>query len=71
MESRAIKWWGWGWEDNTVPLETRPALVDYRRGRLKLDMSIGEDGVVVLRTLQRELDPDGIMNPGTLVAGPP
>ncbi len=69
MESRAIK--RWGWDDKRVPLETRPALVAYRRGRLKLDISIVEDGVVVLRTLKRELDPDGIMNPGTLVAGPP
>ena len=39
MESRAIKWWGWGWEDKTVPLETRPALLDYLRERLKLDMT--------------------------------
>ncbi|TLZ69664.1 MAG: hypothetical protein E6K14_09095, partial [Methanobacteriota archaeon] len=39
MESRAIKWWGWGWEDKTVPLESRPALVDYLRERLKLDLS--------------------------------
>ena len=32
---------------------------------------IGEAGLVVLRALKRELDPEGIMNPGTLVAGPP
>jgi len=32
---------------------------------------IGEDGLVVLRALKRELDPEGIMNPGTLLAGPP
>lgn len=31
---------------------------------------LGEDGIVVLRALKRELDPDGIMNPGKLVPGP-
>ena len=34
-----------------------------------LSRVIGEDGLVVLRALKRELDPDGIMNPGTLVMG--
>jgi alkyldihydroxyacetonephosphate synthase len=34
-----------------------------------LSRVIGEDGIVVLRALKRELDPDGIMNPGTLVTG--
>jgi alkyldihydroxyacetonephosphate synthase len=36
-----------------------------------LPQVIGEDGVVVLRALKRELDPDGIMNPGKLVAVSP
>jgi len=36
-----------------------------------LSRVIGEDGIVVLRALKRELDPDGIMNPGTLVTGSP
>jgi len=36
-----------------------------------LHRMIGEDGLVVLRALKRELDPEGIMNPGTLVAGLP
>jgi alkyldihydroxyacetonephosphate synthase len=34
-----------------------------------LSRVIGEDGLLVLRALKRELDPDGIMNPGTLVTG--
>ncbi|OGS59972.1 MAG: hypothetical protein A3K59_11045 [Euryarchaeota archaeon RBG_19FT_COMBO_69_17] len=36
MEARAVKWWGWGWEDKSFPVESRPALWAYLRERLKL-----------------------------------
>lgn len=26
MAARAVKWWGWGWEDHALPLESRPVL---------------------------------------------
>ena len=37
MESRAAKWWGWGWEDRSLPVEGRPVLWQYLQARLKLD----------------------------------
>jgi len=40
MEARALKWWGWGFEDKTVPLESRPVLWAYLQGRLKVDLSL-------------------------------
>src|SRR4030066_1060549 len=36
LEARAVKWWGWGWEDKSFPVESRPALWAYLRERLKL-----------------------------------
>ncbi|HWM52250.1 MAG TPA: hypothetical protein VNP71_03715 [Thermoplasmata archaeon] len=32
---------------------------------------VGDDGIVVLRALKRELDPRGTRNPGTLAMGSP
>ena len=39
MEARRVKWWGWGWEDQAIPLESRPSLVRYLEDRLKIDFS--------------------------------
>ena len=83
MEARPVKRWGWGWEDKTIPLGSRPVLLRFLQDRLKvshhdgigadhapyLHRLIGEDGIVVLRALKKELDPEGIMNPEKLMAG--
>jgi len=37
MHSRATKWWGWGWEDHALPLESRPVLWKYLQDRIKAD----------------------------------
>ena len=37
MEARAVKWWGWGWEERTLSVESRPALWEFLRRRLDLD----------------------------------
>ncbi len=39
MEARPVKWWGWGWEAKSRPVEAQPALWRYLVGRLKLDPS--------------------------------
>ena len=40
MESRAVKWWGWGWEDRSRPVEGLPVLWRYVQERLKLDSAV-------------------------------
>ncbi|HLE54379.1 MAG TPA: FAD-binding oxidoreductase [Thermoplasmata archaeon] len=40
MESRAVKWWGWGWEDRSRPVESLPVLWAYVQQRLQLDPSV-------------------------------
>lgn len=39
MESREAKWWGWGWEDKSRPVENLPILWTYVRQRLRLEPS--------------------------------
>ncbi len=36
MQSRPVKWWGWGFDDRSVPLESRPALHAFLRKALEL-----------------------------------
>ncbi len=40
MESRAVKWWGWGWEDRSRPVEGLPVLWRYLQARLKVDPAV-------------------------------
>ncbi len=40
MESRALKWWGWGWEDRSRPVETFPVLWRFLQTRLKIDPNV-------------------------------
>ena len=40
MESRAVKWWGWGWEGHNRPIESFPVLWRYLQVRLKSDPTI-------------------------------
>ena len=39
MEARPAKWWGWGFEDRSVPLESRPALKAFLEQLLELPMT--------------------------------
>ncbi|HYM39226.1 MAG TPA: FAD-binding oxidoreductase [Thermoplasmata archaeon] len=40
MQTRAVKWWGWGWDDRSRPVEGHPALWAYLQTRLKIDPRI-------------------------------
>ena len=40
METRAVKWWGWGWEDRSRPIEGYPLAWRYLIERLKIDPAI-------------------------------
>ena len=37
MQPRALKWWGWGWDDTSRPVEGYPVLWRYLVERLKVD----------------------------------
>lgn len=45
METRPGKWWGWGWEDRALPVESRPVLWRYLQDRLKLDPRVRREVV--------------------------
>ena len=62
MESRAVKWWGWGWEDRSLPVESRPVLWRYLQQRLKIPAH-GIRGVVPLAEIGV---PPPLLAPGDL-----
>ena len=40
MQTRDVKWWGWGWDDRSRPVEGSPVLWAYLQQRLKIDPGI-------------------------------
>ena len=40
MQTRALKWWGWGWEDRSRPIEGTPVAWRYLVERLKIDPNV-------------------------------
>ncbi len=36
MQARPVRWWGWGFEDRSVPLESKPGLLAFLKGALDL-----------------------------------
>jgi alkyldihydroxyacetonephosphate synthase len=36
MQTRAMKWWGWGWDDRSRPVEGSPVMWGYLQSRLKI-----------------------------------
>ncbi len=40
MQTRAVKWWGWGWDDKSRPVEGSPVLWRYLRDRLQVDPNV-------------------------------
>jgi len=63
MEPRRLKWWGWGFDDTSLPIESRPVLWSYLLDRLEADPNVLRR-VVPLESIQvpvsllspRELD---------------
>ena len=62
MEARALKWWGWGFEDVTVPIESRPILSRYLRDRLEIDVT-ARSPVVPIESIRI---PPSILSPEAL-----
>jgi alkyldihydroxyacetonephosphate synthase len=40
MQTRDLKWWGWGWDDRSRPIEDFPVLWRYLQARLKVDPNL-------------------------------
>ncbi len=40
METRPVKWWGWGWEDHSRSVEASPVLWRYLQTRLKVEPGV-------------------------------
>ncbi len=40
MQTRALKWWGWGWEDHSRPIEGQPVAWQYLVQRLKINPKV-------------------------------
>ncbi len=62
MQTRALKWWGWGWDDHSRPIEGYPVAWRYLVQRLKIDPKVHRtvppiDGVRIPPSL---LSPDEI-----------
>ncbi len=62
MESRAVKWWGWGWEGRARPIEGYPALWAYLRQRLQL----GGDSVRPVPPIDHVRLPPSLLSPDEL-----
>ncbi len=60
METRAVKWWGWGWEDRSRSVEAFPVLWRYLQSRLKLDPRVRRSvpAIEQVRTPPSLLSPD-------------
>ena len=62
METRALKWWGWGWEDRSRPIEGYPVAWQYLVQRLKIDPHVHR----TVPTLDSVRIPPSLLSPDEL-----